>query len=180
MNSGRPFTNTVISSLNPRRSCRTVAAEVLIRLNRLFAARLGGESDTRANPLAFRFRQLVEERVCREHRVAWYARSVNVSSGHLSDVSLRHLGRTAGRFIRHRLLVEAKRRLRSTDASIGRIARDLGFADPSYFGRFFLRETGLTPAAFWRAGGEARGGRSGTALEGPPGERHRSTASMTS
>jgi AraC-like DNA-binding protein len=153
---------------------------VLIRLNRLFAAKLGGEADTRANPLAFRFRQLVEERVCREHRVAWYAQSLNVSPGHLSAVALRHLGRTAGRFIRHRLLVEAKRRLWSTDASIGRLARDLGFADPSYFGRFFLRETGLTPAAFRRAADTPKGGRSGATEQGLVGIRHRSRASITS
>ncbi|MGE0552643.1 MAG: helix-turn-helix domain-containing protein [Gemmatimonadales bacterium] len=43
-----------------------------------------------------------------------------------------------------------KRLLLGTEHSAERIARDLGFRDPPYFGRFFRRETGLTPARFRR------------------------------
>ncbi len=36
----------------------------------------------------------------------------------------------------------------STDHSLKEIAFDLGFADASYFNRFFKRETGVTPAGY--------------------------------
>ncbi|MEZ4587862.1 MAG: helix-turn-helix transcriptional regulator [Gemmatimonadales bacterium] len=129
---------------------RAILYQALIRLNRLYAARHKVAADTRANPLAYRFRRLVEERVHREHRVGAYARALGVSAGHLNEVSLRHLGRSAGRYVRGRILIEAKRLLLGTEHSAERIARDLGFRDPSYFGRFFRRETGLTPARFRR------------------------------
>jgi len=129
---------------------RAILYQTLIRLNRLYATRYRMAADTRANPLAYRFRRLVEERVHREHRVAAYARALEISTGHLNEVSLRHLGRSAGRYVRTRLLIEAKRLLLGSQHSAERIARDLGFADPSYFGRFFRRETGVTPARFRR------------------------------
>jgi AraC family transcriptional regulator, transcriptional activator of pobA len=35
-----------------------------------------------------------------------------------------------------------------TDESAARVAASLGFDDPSYFSRFFRRETGQTPKEF--------------------------------
>jgi AraC family transcriptional regulator, transcriptional activator of pobA len=35
-----------------------------------------------------------------------------------------------------------------TQLTIGEIAYDLAFADPSHFGRFFKKQTGITPQAF--------------------------------
>jgi AraC family transcriptional activator of pobA len=59
-----------------------------------------------------------------------------------------HLGRSASAEIHLRLVLEARRLLRYTDAPAFVIAQDLGFADPAYFGRFFRREAGVTPRRY--------------------------------
>ncbi|HTN39338.1 MAG TPA: helix-turn-helix domain-containing protein, partial [Arachidicoccus sp.] len=50
--------------------------------------------------------------------------------------------------IHERLVLEARRLLFHTDNTLKEIAFDLGFAEASYFNRFFKRETGITPAAY--------------------------------
>jgi len=47
------------------------------------------------------------------------------------------------------LLDEAKRELVFTFATVQEISYRLGFADPAYFSRFFMKQTGQTPRA-WR------------------------------
>jgi AraC family transcriptional activator of pobA len=46
------------------------------------------------------------------------------------------------------VLLEARRLLRYTDKPAFAIAQELGFADPAYFGRFFRRESGVTPRQY--------------------------------
>jgi AraC family transcriptional activator of pobA len=60
----------------------------------------------------------------------------------------RATGVTAGHLLRQRILTEAKRQLVFTRLTVGEIAYDLAFADPSHFGRFFKKQTGTTPQAF--------------------------------
>ncbi len=127
---------------------RAILYEVLVTLNRWSAESQGTEGDTLANPSTYRFLELVERRFRSEHRVAWYARELGLTPGHLSTITRRSLGRTAGTLIRDRLTLEAKRRLLYSDDPAAQIARDLGFEDASYFGRFFRRCTGLTPGQF--------------------------------
>ncbi len=63
-------------------------------------------------------------------------------------------GVTAGHLIRQRVLSEAKRQLVFTTQPIHDIAKELAFADPSHFARFFRKQTGTTPHEFR----EQRGG----------------------
>lgn len=95
-----------------------------------------------------RFVALVARRASERLSVASAAAELGISAGHLNDLCRRHLHQSAGRLIRHHLLIEARRRLRYDDAPAARIAADLGFEDPSYFTRFFTRETGTTPTAY--------------------------------
>jgi transcriptional regulator GlxA family with amidase domain len=51
----------------------------------------------------------------------------------------------------HRLRIEeAKQMLETTDASIEAVAAEVGYQDPSFFGRLFRRRVGLTPAQYRR------------------------------
>ena len=127
---------------------RAIVYEVLIRLNRQYAAQHGLRGDTQVAPLASRFLHLVDAHFREEHRVAGYARRLGVTPGHLSVLTRSHLGRTAGPLIRGRIALEARRQLRHSSRTVSRIAADLGFRDPSYFARFFRRETGRSPEEF--------------------------------
>jgi AraC family transcriptional regulator len=42
-------------------------------------------------------------------------------------------------------MAEARRLLRETDASIIRIALDLGYSSPSHFAQVFRRQVGVSP-----------------------------------
>jgi AraC family transcriptional regulator, transcriptional activator of pobA len=124
--------------------------EILVRLNRLYTRSHRGDPDTRGNPLIFRFRRLVDEQIRRQHRLSWYARMLHVTPGHLNVLAHQRLGCPAGRYLRTRLVVEAKRLLISGNLTMAQVARTLGFRDPSYFNRFFRREVGETPDRFRR------------------------------
>ncbi|MFC9328156.1 AraC family transcriptional regulator [Kitasatospora sp. NPDC057015] len=108
----------------------------------------------RAAELAARFTLLVAAEGPVERQVAWYARELGVSVGHLHSLLKEATGRTPGQLIRNRQTLEAKRLLLSTDLTVRQVAREAGFADPAYFCRFFRRETGVTPGEFRTGGAE--------------------------
>lgn len=98
--------------------------------------------------MALRYRQLVELRAAQQHGVAQYADALAVSPAHLNRLCRQHLGASAKDVIQDRLEVVARRMLLFSNDSAAQVSRRLGFADPSYFTRFFRRRTGMTPAAF--------------------------------
>lgn len=55
---------------------------------------------------------------------------------------------SAGELIRNRILLEAKRLLTNAKINVSEIAVDLGFADNSYFSKFFKKYEGVSPEVF--------------------------------
>ncbi|MCK6693864.1 MAG: helix-turn-helix domain-containing protein, partial [Thermoanaerobaculia bacterium] len=82
------------------------------------------------------------EKLCRE---------AGMSTANLHRKLTALTGLSAVRFIRHVRLNRAKEMLRDPANSITAIAMDTGFNDPSYFGRIFKQEFGITPKE-WREG----------------------------
>ena len=105
-------------------------------------------SGDRRTALANRFLCMVGEGDRGASSVADYAARLDVTVNHLNEAVRAALHKTAGQVIRERILVEGKRLLRHSELSVSEIAYQLGFEDPSYFGRFFRKQTGQTPAAF--------------------------------
>ena len=98
--------------------------------------------------VAAAFRDLVN-RHFREHwSLARYARALSISQSQLSRTIRRAIGHSPKAMISARLLLEAQRNLRYTEATAAQIAHDLGFQDPAYFSRYFKRLTGLTPRRY--------------------------------
>ena len=95
------------------------------------------QSVIRAQDLAF-FQQAVQD----------YANMIGISSSHLTDTVKAVTGFTPGQLIRQKLALEAKRLLVHSNATVAEIGYRLNFYDASYFGRFFKREVGMSPAAF--------------------------------
>jgi AraC family transcriptional activator of pobA len=91
------------------------------------------------------FRHMVETHLAEHRPLAFYARSIGTTVRTLTRLTRRHLGHSPQALINRRLALEAQRLLRYTGASASAVAAELGFADPSYFSRFYLRMTGRRP-----------------------------------
>lgn len=102
----------------------------------------------RRQALVTRFRAALDQHPDSTRSVADFADMLAVTPTHLSRTLKALTGRTAGELIAERLLLEAKRKLVFTDASVGEIGYALRFSSASYFTRFFTKLTGETPRAF--------------------------------
>jgi AraC-like DNA-binding protein len=127
---------------------RAVLYELLVLLNRFYVARHGEPPRCAPSAIVERFRGRVERDFRRRHRVADYAADLGVSPGHLSALCRAQLRRSASAWIRARITLEARRLLLYGDLTAAQVADRLGFEDPSYFARFFRRETGAAPSLF--------------------------------
>lgn len=92
------------------------------------------------------FRRLIEIHLREHHAVAWYAQQLNITTKTLTRICRRKLDCTPTELIHQRLLLEARRLLGFTNASIVQVADQLGFSDSSYFSRFYRRMTGHRPS----------------------------------
>lgn len=125
--------------------------EVLIFLSRAYASAHDTAPQRAVHPVVTRFLTMIERDAGCVRTVTEYADALAVAPGHLSVLCQRYLGRRAKRVLDEATATRARRMLVYTDESIERVARTLGFDDPSYFSRFFRRETGQTPSAFRQA-----------------------------
>lgn len=108
-------------------------------------------ADRAENDIIRRFRNAVEEDFRVHHDVTHYARRLGYSPRTLARGVRAATGRSAKDYLCERLVLEAKRLLAHDHLSPARCGERLGFADPSNFSAFFLREAGLRPGAWQSA-----------------------------
>lgn len=94
------------------------------------------------------FRRLLEKEFAQKHTVQEYADELNVAVRTLNKCVNECSGRSPLSMINDRIMLEAKRQVRYTNLLIKEIAFNLGYEDPSYFVKFFKRQTGLLPSEF--------------------------------
>lgn len=121
---------------------------LLTYMSRVYTEQAFNVEFTADKSLLKKFQSAVNENYLELHEVAEYAALLNISAGYLSEMVKAQSGKPAIKHIHERILLEAKRLLFHTDTSLKEMAYHLGFADASYFNRFFKREAGETPAAF--------------------------------
>ncbi len=137
---------------------RAMLALIGVEVARLAASRAlsGTITLAPADATVEELRRLIEEHFRSERQIGFYASKLAMTADRLNDHVKRATGVTAGHLLRQRLLTEAKRQLVFTDLTIGEVAYDLAFADPSHFARFFKKQTGSTPQAFREAAMRSR------------------------
>lgn len=96
-----------------------------------------------------RLSALIDTHFRHHQRADFYARQMELSTTHLNRITKAHAGLTLQQLIANKQVDTAKQELIFSHAAVHAIALHLGFADPAYFSRFFVRETGMTPRA-WR------------------------------
>lgn len=149
-----PLFEALCSEINAERAGRAAALDsltrlIMIRLLRLCAharpARPTAHEDLR---IFHRFNELIEAHYLEHWPLARYAESIGVTQARLNDVCRRIADLPSKRLILERLMQEAKRLLLFTGNSANEICYQLGFKDPAYFSRFFLRYAQMTPGEY--------------------------------
>lgn len=122
----------------------------------------GTDDNLRDAPLLARFRAALERSLSRAREVAAYAAVLDCSPRTLTRACERATGRSAKQLIDERVALEARRLLAHGGQPAAAISAQLGFAEPTQFGKFFRRVTGETPADFRDRFGAPRQGRKGS------------------
>lgn len=125
-------------------------AVLMLRIALLPATGRRGMAGPEAQAFA-RFRRELEASYAHCRRVEEYAGRLGCSVRTLTRACLTATGRSAKQVVDDRVALQAKRLLACTDLSVAEVGRQLGFPEPTNFGRFFQREAGHSPGAF-RAG----------------------------
>jgi AraC-like DNA-binding protein len=94
------------------------------------------------------FQELVFHQYKEHRNVQYYADRLFVSPKHLTETIKDVTGRTAGEWIDDAVVLEAKVLLRNQDISIANIAYAIHFPDQSSFGKYFKKQTGLSPSEY--------------------------------
>ncbi|WP_223649692.1 helix-turn-helix domain-containing protein [Hymenobacter psoromatis] len=123
---------------------------LLTYLSRLYTEQFPAAVPSADKLLLRAYQARIEACFREQHELGAYAAQLHLSAGHLSEVVKAQSGKPAIKHLHERLVLEARRLLVYTPLSHKEIAFDLGFAEPSYFSRFFKRETGLSPAQYRR------------------------------
>lgn len=95
-----------------------------------------------------RFLRELEGRFARSRAVVDYARALGYSPKTLGRACQAVAGASPKALIERRVALEAKRLLAHTTLSVGAIALEVGFSEPTNFVKFFRRIERTTPSAF--------------------------------
>lgn len=83
-----------------------------------------------------------------EHLVDFYAHQISITPHYLTLIVKKLSGQTVSDFIYQLLFSEAKILLQQPEISIQQIAEQLNFSDQSAFGKFFKRNSGISPREY--------------------------------
>ncbi|TAJ14450.1 helix-turn-helix domain-containing protein [Marinilabiliaceae bacterium JC017] len=98
--------------------------------------------------LFFRFRDFVEKLYKEKKLISDYSALLAISERNLHRITLKFAGKSPGKIIEERVILEAKRLLSYTKLRNKEVSEQLGFNDDSYFIKFFRKHVQMTPKAF--------------------------------
>lgn len=81
----------------------------------------------------------------------YYADKLCITPKYLTIITRQISGRNATSWITHTAILNAKSLLTGTRLTVQQISNKLNFPNPSFFGQYFLRHTGMTPKEFRRS-----------------------------
>ena len=121
---------------------------LLVAIQRIYTSHEGTHkaisSDGAIPTLVRHFKQLVAWQFINERSVQAYADQLGVTLSHLINTVKAVTGQTPGQLIRQEVVLESKRLFTHTDLTSAEVGYRLSFDDPSYFSRFFKRETAMS------------------------------------
>jgi len=98
--------------------------------------------------LYFKFREHVDQSFAEKKQISDYCSLLAISERKLHRLSKKFSGKSPGKIIEERIVLEAKRLLSYTKLRNNEISDQLSFSDDSYFVKFFRKHTEMTPRLF--------------------------------
>ncbi|WP_181304985.1 helix-turn-helix transcriptional regulator [Rufibacter sp. XAAS-G3-1] len=95
-----------------------------------------------------RFLELLVLHYKTQHHVEFYAEKLHITPHYLTQIVKRLCGQTVADLLFQLLFSEAKLLLQQPGLTIQQIAQELNFSDQSAFGKFFKRNSGVSPKEF--------------------------------
>lgn len=115
-------------------------------------SKLGSSSNNIASnhqeEIMYDFFKLLLEHHRTERSLSFYANKMCITPKYLSTVIKRTSGRTAFSWINDAIISSSKYMLKTSSMTILQISEELTFPNPSFFGRFFKKYTGMTPLQY--------------------------------
>jgi AraC-like DNA-binding protein len=108
-------------------------------------------SMTRKEKVARKFFTLLTEHYKQERSVAFYAQQLCVTRKYLSLVLKETTGYPALKWVIDFVINDVKNKLKNTDLTVLQISEEFNFPNPSFFGQFFKKYTGITPYKYKRS-----------------------------
>ncbi|MCD8268646.1 MAG: helix-turn-helix domain-containing protein [Parabacteroides sp.] len=105
-------------------------------------------SISRQDSIFHRFLALLNEYGIRERSISFYAGHLCVTPNYLGFVIKQVSGLTVIQWINRHIIQQAKVQLKYSDLSVWQISEDLSFPNPSFFSKFFKKETGISPGEY--------------------------------
>lgn len=98
--------------------------------------------------IAIQFKKAIESHKHEFNSIGYYSQLLGVSDKTLNTISKKYFKDTPANIIHQRKILEAKRLLSNAKLSVKEIAYLLGFEQPTYFTKYFKKNTKLTPKQF--------------------------------
>lgn len=106
---------------------------------------------TRQDMIFRRFMTLLATDITTSREVKYYADKLCISPKYLTIVTRQMSSRSASDWITRSAILNAKAKLATTNLTVQQISDQLNFPNPSFFGQYFLRHTGMTPKEYRRS-----------------------------
>lgn len=103
---------------------------------------------TSEEKITYQFLELLKEHGTKEHSVMFYAEKLYITQKHLSRCVKTVMGIAAKACIDKFLIAYAQSMLTNSNITLTELAYELGFNDPSNFGKFFRLHVGKSPHEF--------------------------------
>ena len=94
------------------------------------------------------FNKLLNQYYITQKAPSFYAAKMHITLKHLNRICKKILNKTITELISQKIILESKRMLTFSSASINEIATALGYEDYSYFTRLFKKHTKYTPTKY--------------------------------
>ena len=113
-----------------------------------FLHRVSQGTNSRNEELTTSFIKLVEQNYTEHRELEFYAKTLNLTSKHLSRVVKETSGKSAMEWIEKHVILDAISQLLSSNISVKEIAYRLNFPSQSCFGKYFNRVVGVSPTVY--------------------------------